>query len=153
MARFQRRLIQSLNSGALIAIGYKIRPSRPDLALVWDGKLRIRKFDWINGRYCGPHFEFEELRILPRAECHPELIAKYDRLRLGKTGRPRIDGLDLAIERAISKYPELADPKNKKRLAQRVQEEMQLMVGEKLISTIASERTILNALYDTSQRE
>jgi hypothetical protein len=146
-SKFEKRLIRDLNSGRRIAIGYKLRSeTRRDLDLVWDGKIVSENLDWINCSYCGANWQFEELRILTSDQCHPDILAKYQRLRAGLKGRPAIAGINAAIERAISKHPELAAPSFKKRLAGIAHEEMQLMQTEGKISRVASERTILNAI-------
>lgn len=145
--QFRRLLSRQINSGRKVPIGLKhYRGDRREFRLVWDGAIRSAKFDLGSGDYCGPNFKFFGVRILDRSDCGRDLLKKWDRVRKGKQGRPRLASTVTAIERAFLRESDLDNPKFLKRAAEKVVQEIARMRKSGETEENPSERTIQSAL-------
>jgi hypothetical protein len=146
-SEFWQLLSQQINSGDKLAIGYRrYSGNRQELRLVWDGPIQFSSFDLANRGYSGPNFQFSGIRILDRTQCEQQLLAKSDRLRDGKKGRPQFASIRIAIDRVFLRNPDLDNPELIKRASGEIVDEIFEMRVAGLTAEKPEESTIQSAL-------
>jgi hypothetical protein len=148
---FRRWVVRKIRAGEFVAIGKRhYSEIRRDVKFVWPFSAAL--IDLKNETQLAPDFQHSEIRVLRRAEMDSRSQRNWDRVRVGKKGRPKLESISIAIERACLAHPMLDSPAQIKRLSEKVLVEIARMREIHETEDLPSEKTIQNALRKRWQK-